>query len=178
MPRANRYYLPGTTHHLTHRCHNRQFLFRFAIDRDAYRRILWQTKWRRRFVREEMAPGQRHYYFTQSPTLSIIRLHVRKAFLAKPVAGNLAGGSHRLARLYAFDTGFVSHARGWNPLRPDDCGLLWEHLVLEHLQAFLPGLPLHYWRNKTGREVDFVIVRNRDQVDAIECKCDPSGIAT
>ena len=78
----------------------------------------------------------------------------------------------KMPRLYAFDTGFVSHARGWNPLRPDDCGFLWEHLVLEHLQAFLPDLPLHYWRDKTGREVDFVIVRNRDQVDAIECKWD------
>lgn len=80
----------------------------------------------------------------------------------------------KMPRLYAFDTGFVSHARGWNPLRPDDCGFLWEHLVLEHLQAFLSDLPLHYWRDKTGREVDFVIVRNRDQVDAIECKWDPS----
>jgi putative transposase len=44
MPRANRYYLPGNTYHLTHRCHNRQFLLRFAVDRDAYRRILWETK--------------------------------------------------------------------------------------------------------------------------------------
>ena len=82
----------------------------------------------------------------------------------------------RMPRLYAFDTGFVSQARGWNPLRPDDCGLLWEHLVLEHLQAHLPDLPLHYWRDKTGREVDFVIVRNRNQVDAIECKWDPAEL--
>ena len=80
----------------------------------------------------------------------------------------------RMPRLYGFDTGFVSQARGWNPLRPDDCGFLWEHLVLEHLQAYLPDLHLHYWRDKTGREVDFVIVRDRDQVDAIECKWDAS----
>ena len=80
----------------------------------------------------------------------------------------------KMPRLYAFDTGFVSHARGWNPLRPDDCGFLWEHLVLEYLQAVLPDLPLHYWRDKSGCEVDFVIVRNRDQVDAIECKWDLS----
>ena len=80
----------------------------------------------------------------------------------------------RMPRLYGFDTGFVSQARGWNPLRPDDGGFLWEHLVLEHLQAYLPDLHLHYWRDKTGREVDFVIVRDRDQVDAIECKWDAS----
>jgi hypothetical protein len=80
----------------------------------------------------------------------------------------------RMPRLYGFDTGFVSFARGWSPLRPDDCGLLWEHLVLEYLQAVVPDLPLHFWRDKSGREVDFVIVRDRDQVDALECKWDPS----
>ena len=36
MPRANRYILPGYVYHLTHRCHNRSFLLRFAIDRNAY----------------------------------------------------------------------------------------------------------------------------------------------
>jgi len=40
MPRANRYILPGRIYHLTHRCHDRQFLFRFAKDRDGYRRRL------------------------------------------------------------------------------------------------------------------------------------------
>lgn len=79
-----------------------------------------------------------------------------------------------MPRLYGFDTGFVSQARGWNPLRPDDCGLLWEHLVLEQLQAHLPDFHLHYWRAKSGREVDFVIFRSRDQVDALDCKWDPA----
>jgi REP element-mobilizing transposase RayT len=40
MLRANRYVLPGRIYHLTHRCHDRQFLFRFAKDRDGYRRRL------------------------------------------------------------------------------------------------------------------------------------------
>lgn len=80
----------------------------------------------------------------------------------------------RMPKVYGFDTGFVSFARGWDPLRTEDYGLLWEHLVLEHLQAHLPDLPAQYWRDKIGREVDFVIVRNRDQVDAIECKWNPS----
>jgi hypothetical protein len=34
MPRANRYFVPGFAYHLTHRCHNRQFLMRFAEDRN------------------------------------------------------------------------------------------------------------------------------------------------
>jgi len=40
MPRANRYFVPGRVYHLTHRCHNRKFLLKFARDRDAYRRKL------------------------------------------------------------------------------------------------------------------------------------------
>jgi putative transposase len=36
MPRANRYILPGYVYHLTRRCHNRKFLFRFRLDRNEY----------------------------------------------------------------------------------------------------------------------------------------------
>lgn len=92
------------------------------------------------------------------------------ATLVRPFHG---GGQHELVKqpkVYAFDTGFVSFARGWDPLRPEDFGLLWEHLVLEHIQAHFPDTPARYWRDKQGREVDFVLARSRDQVDAIECK--------
>lgn len=88
------------------------------------------------------------------------------------------GGQNEIVKqpkLYAFDTGFVSYARGWDPLRPDDCGTLWEHLVLEHLQARLPDTPVRYWRDKAGREVDFVLSRGRDHTDAIECTWNPSA---
>ncbi|MFH0909707.1 MAG: transposase, partial [bacterium] len=37
MPRANRHIQPGNTYHVTHRCHDRAFLLRFARDRQAYR---------------------------------------------------------------------------------------------------------------------------------------------
>ncbi len=40
MPRANRYVLPGLIYHLTHRCHDRQFLLKFARDRNSYRKRL------------------------------------------------------------------------------------------------------------------------------------------
>lgn len=90
--------------------------------------------------------------------------------LLRPFHG---GGQNEIVRqpkVYAFDTGFVSWARGWEPLRSDDCGLLWEHVVLEHLQAHFPNTPVRYWRDKQGREVDFVLARGRDEVDVIECK--------
>jgi predicted AAA+ superfamily ATPase len=92
--------------------------------------------------------------------------------VVRPFAG---GGQNEIVRqpkVYGFDTGFVSHARGWDPLRPDDLGFLWEHLVLEHLQAHFPDTPVRYWRDKAGREVDFVLAQRRDEVDAIECKWD------
>jgi len=88
------------------------------------------------------------------------------------------GGQHELvkqAKVYAFDTGFVSFARGWDPLRPDDYGILWEHLVLEHLQAHFPDTPARYWRDKDGHEMDFVLAHRRDAVDAVECKWNPDG---
>jgi predicted AAA+ superfamily ATPase len=88
------------------------------------------------------------------------------------------GGQNEIVKqpkVYAFDTGFVSFARGWDPLRPDDCGTLWEHLVLEHLQAHFPDTAICYWRDKAGREVDFILAHRRDQVDAIECKWNPSA---
>lgn len=90
--------------------------------------------------------------------------------LVRPFHG---GGQHELVKqpkVYAFDTGFVSFARGWDPLRQDDLGVLWEHLVLEHLQAHFPDTPVRYWRDKQGREVDFVLAHGRDKVDVIECK--------
>lgn len=84
-------------------------------------------------------------------------------------------------KVYAFDTGFVTFARGWESLREEDCGILWEHLVLETLAA-APVREIHFWRDKQQREVDFVVPRGRDAVDAIECKWsadafEPRGLA-
>jgi hypothetical protein len=36
MPRANRHFLPGQLWHLTHRCHEKAFLLKFARDRRRY----------------------------------------------------------------------------------------------------------------------------------------------
>ncbi len=92
--------------------------------------------------------------------------------LIRPYHGGNLYEITKLPKLYAFDTGFVSFARGWDPLRQEDLGLLWEHLVLEQLQARFPETSVRYWRDKRGREVDFVLDVRRDQVTAIECKWD------
>lgn len=93
--------------------------------------------------------------------------------LVRPFHGGGQGEIVRQPKAYAFDTGFVSFVRGWDPLRPSDRGVLWEHLVVEAFQALRPGEPVHYWRDKAGREIDFVRARGRDAVDTYECKWDP-----
>ncbi len=72
-------------------------------------------------------------------------------------------------KAYGFDTGFVCHARGIRELRTDDRGHLLEHLALESMQATADLPRIHYWRDKSGREIDFVIPRG-ERVDAIEVK--------
>lgn len=95
--------------------------------------------------------------------------------VVRPFHGGSKAEIVRQPKVYGFDTGFVTFARGWNPLRTEDLGVLWEHLVLEQLSSWFPDrLPL-YWRDKKGHEIDFVLVRDRDAVDAVECKWDPTA---
>jgi putative transposase len=44
MPRANRYYLPGAVWHITHRCHDQQFLLKFERDRLRWKQWLFQAR--------------------------------------------------------------------------------------------------------------------------------------
>ena len=44
MPRANRYFLPGYVWHITHRCHKKNFLLKFARDRHNYLRWVFEAK--------------------------------------------------------------------------------------------------------------------------------------
>ena len=44
MPRANRHFLPGHVWHITHRCHQRKFLLKFARDRRRYLHWLFEAK--------------------------------------------------------------------------------------------------------------------------------------
>jgi len=83
------------------------------------------------------------------------------------------GGATELVsapKVYAFDTGFVCHVRGWLDLRPDDLGLLWEQFVLNEVQAHRQAQQIHYWRDKNHHEIDFVLRRRGRAPDAVECK--------
>lgn len=47
MPRANRHFLPGYVWHITHRCHRREFLLKFARDRRRW--LFWLFEAKRRY---------------------------------------------------------------------------------------------------------------------------------
>jgi putative transposase len=47
MPRANRHYIPGYIWHITHRCHKREFLLKFAKDRRRW--MAWLFEARKRY---------------------------------------------------------------------------------------------------------------------------------
>ena len=81
-------------------------------------------------------------------------------------------------KCYMFDTGFVTFERGWESIREDDRGLLWEHLVLDTLRCRCPDEDIFYWRDKSRREVDFVVRRGQGRVDVVECKVNPDRLDT
>jgi uncharacterized protein len=98
--------------------------------------------------------------------------------LVRPYHGGSRAEIIRQPKAYGFDTGFVCHYRGWNELRPEDRGVLWEHVVLETLQTIVDDREIHYWREKEGHEVDFVLAhRGRRRCDAIECKWNPQAFS-
>jgi len=109
-------------------------------------------------------------------------LHVLQVTHAVTVLTPYAAGGRReiiaQPKVFGFDTGFVAFNRGWEELRTEDCGALWEHLVLETLMSFSSETNLHFWRDKQQREVDFVISRGGARCDAFECKWNSDAFET
>ena len=79
-------------------------------------------------------------------------------------------------KLYAFDTGFVCYAKGWDKIREADRGILWEHLVLDMLRVKY-GKVL-YWRDKNKNEIDFVVNGEAGAVHIFECKINPDKLTS
>ncbi len=96
-------------------------------------------------------------------------------FPVSPFAGGGRREIIRRPRIYGFDTGFVTFVKGWDRIREDDRGLLWEHLVLDEMRARVDERTIGYWRDKSGRELDFVVKRSQGVVDVLECKASPDN---
>jgi hypothetical protein len=65
MPRANRHYIPGYVWHITHRCHKKDFLLKFARDRRRWLRWLFEA------LTESVAVGSRSFVDTTREKLGI-----------------------------------------------------------------------------------------------------------
>ncbi len=100
------------------------------------------------------------------------------AVLLPPFHGGGRREITRRPKCYGFDTGFVTFVKGWDSIREEDRGILWEHLVLDMLRTKEPISSTHYWRDKSGREIDFVIKRTENAVDTYECKIRPDSFCT
>ncbi len=101
MPRASRYLREGYTFHLTHRCHDRRFLLKFARDRDVYR------EWLRVGVRRYGVPV---YGFCITSNHIHLVVHVEDA--------------ERVSLLMQMAAGvFAQH---WNHRKGNE-GSVWEH---------------------------------------------------
>lgn len=79
-------------------------------------------------------------------------------------------------KVYAFDTGFMCYYRGWQELRREDFGELWEHFVLNEIQGHLQTRKVQYWRDKRGHEVDFILTDRKGSPTAVECKWSASEL--
>ena len=97
------------------------------------------------------------------------------AHVLRPFSSRRATEIIAAPKVYAFDTGFLCHARGWNTLRNEDLGVLWEHFVLNEMHGRLQSRDIRYWRDKKQCEIDFVIARRGKPPIAIECKWSADG---
>lgn len=110
------------------------------------------------------------------PTISSYLEALRTAhfvFFLRPFHSGATREILKQPKAYTFDTGFVTFARGWNEIRNEDRGILWEHLVLDMLRTVVPERNIFYWKDKSNREIDFVIKRSANHIDLVDCKINP-----
>ena len=98
----------------------------------------------------------------------------RVAHVVRPYTTRRSAEFVHAPKVYGFDTGFVRIFSGWRELRDEDRGVLWEHYVLNELQAHGVG-EVRYWRSRGHTEVDFVLVRRGHAATVIECKWKADG---
>ncbi len=98
-------------------------------------------------------------------------------FLLPPFHGGGRREMTRRNKCYGFDTGLITFLKGWDSIRETDRGLLWEHLVLDSLRTKYSSINLFFWRDKSRREIDFVIKQGRE-IHTVECKINPERFET
>ena len=121
MPRANRHFLSNHVQHITHRCHQKEFLLKFARDRRRWLQWLFEASKRYGLSVLNHRDTSNHYYLilldaTPSP------LHcVRIALTVLSQCSSAAAGTARLrpSGLTTSSAGYGSRSAGWlDALRP------------------------------------------------------------
>lgn len=72
------------------------------------------------------------------------------AHVIKPFSSHRTTEIVSAPKVFGFDTGFVCYHRGWNELRAEEYGILWEHFVLNEMQAALQTKKINYWRDNVA----------------------------
>ena len=80
-------------------------------------------------------------------------------------------------KCYSFDTGFVTHEKGWDTIRSEDRGILWEHLILDSLLSQFRREQVFYWKDKSNREIDFVIQVANNEFHTIAGRVDDDSFS-
>lgn len=101
-----------------------------------------------------------------------------------PFVGNKRTELTSNPMVYFIDNGFRNYAlRNFNVLSSrTDAGLLVEGLVFQEMYKYISqhflNYTLHYWRTKSGAEVDFVIYKNDTDFVPVEVKYRPMSSAS
>ncbi len=89
----------------------------------------------------------------------------------RPYSSHKATEIIKAPKVYGFDSGFACYSKGWQEIRQEDLGILWEQIVLNEINGRLQTRDIQYWRDKKGHEIDFVLHNKfNNSVTAIECK--------
>lgn len=92
------------------------------------------------------------------------------AYVLRPFHRNQAKEIISAPKVYFFDTGFIHFFKGQSKFSENDKGLYFESLVLNELLSFVDRSEIHYWRDKSKNEIDFIIKKRGQPPIAIECK--------
>ncbi|MDE0621294.1 MAG: DUF4143 domain-containing protein [Bryobacterales bacterium] len=95
--------------------------------------------------------------------------------VVRPYSARRASEIVAAPKVYGFDTGFVCLLKGWDGLRNEDRGVLWEHYVLNEHLARAQDRRILYGRDKRGHEIDFVLAHRGGSTTAIECRWQGAG---
>jgi hypothetical protein len=109
MPRANRHYIPGCVWHITHRCHKKEFLLKFARDRRRWLRWFFEAKKRYGLIvlnyTDKIPSFLLPYVKIQETTTYIFRFSLTNFFICVPYSfGNSLSFSNISYEAYCGET--------------------------------------------------------------------------